>query len=196
MYAMAVPNIKLIALKPVIITHQEIGTESRPNIVIIAAWSFGNCALRHTAAARRFRPMQSKDHRRRFPSPSIIATGRIWRPRNVLQYLPRHARQLGNVHSYQERLVAREQLRARSTARLSLTVDVRQRLLVAVAHDEARGAFLDRPGRREAAGSGHRTFTAKRRRPSWCQRWWRLQSWPNRAWHGNSLQGFARSRVQ
>jgi hypothetical protein len=30
-------------------------------------------------------------------SASIVAVGRIWRPRNVLQYLPRHARQLGNV---------------------------------------------------------------------------------------------------
>ena len=28
----------------------------------------------------------------------IIPTGRVWRPRNVLQYLPRHAWQLGNPH--------------------------------------------------------------------------------------------------
>ena len=31
-------------------------------------------------------------------SASIVAVDRIWRPRNVLQYLPRHAGQLGNVH--------------------------------------------------------------------------------------------------
>jgi hypothetical protein len=35
-------------------------------------------------------------------SPSIIPAGRIWWPRNVLQYLPRHARQLGNIHRDQE----------------------------------------------------------------------------------------------
>ena len=29
---------------------------------------------------------------------SIIPAGGIWRPRNVLQYLPLHAWQLGNVH--------------------------------------------------------------------------------------------------
>jgi hypothetical protein len=37
-----------------------------------------------------------------------------WRPRNVLQYLPRHTWQLGYVHRDKERLVAREQLCARS----------------------------------------------------------------------------------
>ena len=40
-------------------------------------------------------------------SRSIVAAGRIWRPRNVLQYLPRHARQLGDVHCQKECLVAR-----------------------------------------------------------------------------------------
>ena len=44
-----------------------------------------------------------------------------------------------------------EQLRCRSAAGVVLIVDICQRLLVVVAHDEARGAFLDRPGRREAA---------------------------------------------
>jgi hypothetical protein len=33
----------------------------------------------------------------RFPLPSIVRAGRIWRPRNVFQYLPRHAWQLGDV---------------------------------------------------------------------------------------------------
>ena len=44
------------------------------------------------------------------PKEVIIAAGRVWRPRNVLQYLPRHAWQLGNVYRDQECLVAREQL--------------------------------------------------------------------------------------
>ena len=39
-------------------------------------------------------------------SRSIIPAGRIRRPRNVLQYLPRHAWQLGDVHRDEERLVA------------------------------------------------------------------------------------------
>ena len=55
-------------------------------------------------------------------------------------------------------LVAREQLSARSTPRLILEIDIRQRLLVVVADDEAGGAFLDRPGRREAAGRGRRRY--------------------------------------
>ena len=41
---------------------------------------------------------------------SIFPAGRIWRPRNVLQYLPRDAWQLGNVHRDKERLVARQQI--------------------------------------------------------------------------------------
>src|SRR6202795_3735295 len=93
--------------------------------------------------------------RRRWHSRSIVTAGRIWRARNVLQYLPRHAWQLGNVHRDKERLVAREQLCARSPAGLILLIDMRQRLLVVVAHDEAGGAFLDRPGRREAARCWH-----------------------------------------
>ena len=40
-------------------------------------------------------------------------------------------------------------------AGLSLEINVGQRLLVVVAHNEARGAFLDRPGRREAGLRGH-----------------------------------------
>ena len=40
----------------------------------------------------------------------FIPAGRIGRPPNVLQYLSRHAWQLGNVHRDQECLVAREQL--------------------------------------------------------------------------------------
>jgi hypothetical protein len=38
---------------------------------------------------------------------------------------------------------------------LILKIDIRQRRLVAVAHNEAGGAFLDRPGRREAARGWH-----------------------------------------
>jgi hypothetical protein len=53
------------------------------------------------------------DHR---PSRSIVATGRIWRPWNVLQYLPRNAWQLGNVHRDKECLLAHEQYRGRSSA--------------------------------------------------------------------------------
>ena len=82
-------------------------------------------------------------------SRSIVPAGCVRRPRNVLQYLPGHAWQLGDVHRDKERLVAREQLCARSTAGLILIIDIRKRLLVVVAHDEARCAFLDRPGRRE-----------------------------------------------
>ena len=37
---------------------------------------------------------------------SIVLAGRIWRPWDVLQNLPRHARQLGDVHRDQEHLVA------------------------------------------------------------------------------------------
>jgi hypothetical protein len=37
----------------------------------------------------------------------IIPAGRIWRPRNVLQYLPRHAWQLGDVGSDPSRFVVR-----------------------------------------------------------------------------------------
>ena len=40
------------------------------------------------------------------PRGSIIPASRIWRPRNVLQCLPRHAWQLGDVHRDQECLVA------------------------------------------------------------------------------------------
>jgi hypothetical protein len=39
---------------------------------------------------------------------SIIPAGRVRRPWNVLQYLPRHAWQLGNVGSDRPRLVERE----------------------------------------------------------------------------------------
>ena len=37
---------------------------------------------------------------------SIVSAGRIWRPGNIFQDLPRHARQLGDVHRDKERLVA------------------------------------------------------------------------------------------
>jgi hypothetical protein len=40
-------------------------------------------------------------------SHSIVPAGCIQQPRNVLQYLPRHAWQLGDVHRDKERLVAR-----------------------------------------------------------------------------------------
>ena len=43
-----------------------------------------------------------------------------------------------------------------------LKIDIRQRLLVAVAYDKARGAFLDRPGRREAARGRHGAMIADR----------------------------------
>jgi hypothetical protein len=41
---------------------------------------------------------------------------------------------------------------AHAATACTLVIDIRQRLLVVVAHDEAGGGFLDRPGRREAAG--------------------------------------------
>jgi len=81
--------------------------------------------------------------------------GEFGRLGNVLQYLPRHARPLGDVHCYKECLVAREQLCRRSPARLALEIDIRQRLLVAISHDETSLGFLDRPWRRETAAFWH-----------------------------------------
>jgi hypothetical protein len=43
-----------------------------------------------------------------------------------------------------------EQLGRGSSARLILAIDIGQRLLIAIPHDETRGCFLDYPGRREA----------------------------------------------
>jgi hypothetical protein len=89
-----------------------------------------------------------------FAAQSIVPAGRIWWPGNVLQYLPRHARQLGDVHRDQECLVAHEQFYARSAAGLILAIDIGRRLFIVILHDEAGGAFLDRSGRREAEGTG------------------------------------------
>jgi hypothetical protein len=46
--------------------------------------------------------------------------------------------------------------------RFILKVQIGERLLVAVAHDEAGGAFLDRSGRREAARGCHGAMIANR----------------------------------
>jgi hypothetical protein len=53
------------------------------------------------------------------------------------------------------RLILREQLRRRSPPRLILEIDIRERLSVVVADDEAGGLFLDEPRWREVARGGH-----------------------------------------
>ena len=64
-------------------------------------------------------------------------------------------RQLRNIYCDSPRLVTR--VSDRSTAGLLLK-DIRQCLPSAVAHHEADLLFLDRPGRREAAGSQKMAF--------------------------------------
>ena len=52
------------------------------------------------------RPLSFQTHGHRH-SPSIVAAGRIWRPRDILQYLTRHARHLGgDVHRHRTLLEA------------------------------------------------------------------------------------------
>ena len=70
-------------------------------------------------------------------------------PRNLFHDVARDHRQLGDVGSNPPRLVAGEQLCARSTPGLVLIIDIGQRLLAVVAHDGTGGAFLDRPARRD-----------------------------------------------
>jgi hypothetical protein len=63
----------------------------------------------------------------------------------------RQLRRLGDVGGDALGLVAGEQLGRRSPSRLILEIDVRERLPVGVADDEAGVGLLDGPGRREAA---------------------------------------------
>lgn len=56
-------------------------------------------------------------------------------------------------HRNAQRLIAREQVRRGSPAKLILEIDIRQRVAVIVFDDEAGGVrLLNVPGRREAAG--------------------------------------------
>jgi hypothetical protein len=66
------------------------------------------------SASRKCRWLTSKDTDA--PCRSIVAAGRVRRPGNVLQYPPRHARPLGDIHRDQEWLVARKQLCGRLQA--------------------------------------------------------------------------------
>jgi hypothetical protein len=58
--------------------------------------------------------------------------------------------QLGDVGCDPSRLILAQQLRRRSSPRLILEIDIRERLLVVVAHGEADGLFLNRTGPRPA----------------------------------------------
>jgi hypothetical protein len=122
-------------------------------VLFVAEMPFGNYALCHTAAATRSQRMQSKDRR---GSVSLALNRPGWLCWAVAEFpsisAAARARQLGNIHSDHERLVPRKRLRPRSPAGRSLIIDICPRLLVVIPHGEARGAFLDRPGRREAAG--------------------------------------------
>ena len=60
-------------------------------------------------------------------------------------------RQLGEVDRHPARLVLGEELRGRAAALLLFIIKMAQRLFVGVAHDEARRALLDRPGRRKSS---------------------------------------------
>ena len=73
--------------------HGSIAAQTRPLWQFVWAISRRIC-VGHNCASR---------------SRSIVPAGRIWRPWNVLQYLPRHARQLGDFHRDPPRLVARGQ---------------------------------------------------------------------------------------
>ena len=59
-------------------------------------------------------------------------------------------RQLGDVGGDAAGLVAGEQLSSRTATRVILAIDEGQRLFVGVAHNEARGSFLDGPWPRKA----------------------------------------------
>jgi hypothetical protein len=61
--------------------------------------------------------------------------------------------QLSYVRRDPPRFVFGQQLCRRSPPRLILEIDIRERLTVSVAHDEAGVQFLDSPRRREAACS-------------------------------------------
>jgi hypothetical protein len=69
------------------------------------------------------------------PALSIIPAGRIWRPRNVLQYLPWRARQLGSGRRDKECLVARQP--PQSTAFVSVIGAI-----AATLTNNRRGSFL------------------------------------------------------
>jgi hypothetical protein len=75
----------------------------------------------------------------------------VWRPWNVLQYLARHAWQLGNVHRDKERLVSRQPLHRHLPLRLILEIEIGDLLAVGVLHDEG---FLSLLESTRAAGSG------------------------------------------
>ncbi len=72
---------------------------------------------------------------------------------------PQQLRQLGEVRRDPPRLVAREQLSRRSSARLVLEIDVGERLPASVAHDEAIRGFLRLT---RAAGTGGRPMSLPR----------------------------------
>jgi len=66
--------------------------------------------------------------------------------------LPQQLRQLGEVRRHATGLVACQQVRRRTSARLILEVEIAERLPAGVLDDEARIVVLvDRPRRREAA---------------------------------------------
>jgi hypothetical protein len=62
---------------------------------------------------------------------------------NVLQDLPRHARQLGDVYCDEERLVARRPIHRHLPLRLILEIEIGEHLAVSVLHDEGFRAFLE-----------------------------------------------------
>jgi hypothetical protein len=69
--------------------------------------------------------------------------------------------QLGDVGGYPPRLILAEQLGRRSPPRLTLIIDVAQRLTAGVTHDKAGGLLLDSP-RREVANASVSVFVLVR----------------------------------
>jgi len=77
------------------------------------------------------------------------------RPGNALQYMPRHHRQFGDVRRDATGFVPGQPPHIVSPAGFVLVIEVTEDLALRVADLERFPAFLDGPGRREAAGCGH-----------------------------------------
>lgn len=71
--------------------------------------------------------------------------------RAPLRALSQQVGKLGDVHRNAPRFVLGHELGRRAPAGLFLVIDIGQRLPVGVIDDETGWAFLDGPGRREAA---------------------------------------------